>query len=286
MAKKLRQLKQAPLPRPRRDSRGVVSWVRTVHSAEKTPAPADRCSRPTARWMCSFDGESASLADVLDECRSGGLMMQYSSIVVDHADRLVKSDDEEEGGSGGAGGRARGRGGRVRTPREILMQYVEEAPSEQATLVLRADRWYPGNLDKAIAKVGIVVKCEVPKREDAIEWAIKRCKKRARRDDRAGARRSCSSITSGANWGRIDPGTRQLDDGEPGFADYAGRGARDGGCDARGRNLDEPEPADDGERERRPVAASPPHRRSRRTRCRSCTRTSICRGNCTRCREG
>lgn len=130
--------------------------------------------------VLSFDGESASLADVLDECRSGGLMMQYKLIVVDHADRLVKSDDEE-GGSGGGGGvgsggtKGKGKGRVVRTPREILMQYVE-TPSEQATLVLRADRWYPGNLDKAIAKVGIVVKCEAPKREDAIEWAIKRCK--------------------------------------------------------------------------------------------------------------
>jgi DNA polymerase III subunit delta len=119
--------------------------------------------------VLSFDGESASLADVLDECRSGGLMMQHKLIVVEHADRLVKGDDDDDKPAA-----ARGKT-RARPPREILTQYVE-APSDQATLVLRADRWYPGNLDKAIAKVGVVVKCEPPDRAEAITWAIRRAK--------------------------------------------------------------------------------------------------------------
>ncbi len=125
--------------------------------------------------VLSFDGESASLADVLDECRSVGLMQQHKLVVVDRADQLVKSDDEAPAskppkGRGGSGG-----GRVVRTPREIIMHYVE-LPTEQTTLVLRADRWYPGNLDKAIAKVGIVIKCEAPKREEAVQWALQRTK--------------------------------------------------------------------------------------------------------------
>ncbi|MGE3109456.1 MAG: DNA polymerase III subunit delta [Phycisphaerales bacterium] len=122
--------------------------------------------------VLTFDGESASLADVLDECRSIGLMQQHKLVIVDHADRLLKADDDAEPGAKPA----KGRGTRgARPPREIMQQYVE-APAEQATLVLRADRWHPGNLDKAIAKVGLVKKCEAPRREDAVAWAIERCK--------------------------------------------------------------------------------------------------------------
>lgn len=125
--------------------------------------------------VIQFSGETASLADILDECRSVGLMQQHKIVVVDAADQLVKEKEEE---SKPASKPAKGKGGRsgpprAREPREILMQYLE-SPAEQATLVLRADRWYPGNLDKAIAKIGVVSKCEPPKRSEAIEWAIRR----------------------------------------------------------------------------------------------------------------
>lgn len=111
-----------------------------------------------------FDGASASLADVLDECRSMGLMQQYKLVLVDSADVLLKNEDDGAPSS-------------RRTNREILQSYAE-APSEQATLVLRADRWYPGNLDKAVAKVGVVMKLEPPSGPEAMQWAVGRCKKR------------------------------------------------------------------------------------------------------------
>lgn len=144
---------------------------------EKTTALKDALLKAHGEVdVLTFDGESSSLADILDECRSVGLMQQHKLVVVDHADLIVKSVDEDD--TTPAAKQARGRGsGRPapKSPREILTQYVE-TPAEHATLVLRADRWHPGNLDKAIAKVGVVVKCEAPDRPEAITWAIRRAK--------------------------------------------------------------------------------------------------------------
>ena len=39
-----------------------------------------------------FDGTRDALADVLDECRSFGLMQQHKLVVVENADQLVKGD--------------------------------------------------------------------------------------------------------------------------------------------------------------------------------------------------
>ncbi len=96
-----------------------------------------------------------------------GLMSQYKLVLVDNADQLLKNDDD----GGGPPSSSR------RSNREIFQSYAE-APSEQATLVLRADRWYPGNLDKAVAKVGVVSKLEPPSPAEAMQWAIGRGKKR------------------------------------------------------------------------------------------------------------
>jgi DNA polymerase III delta subunit len=101
-----------------------------------------------------FDGASASVADVLDECRSMGLMMQPKLVIVDEADQFVKE------------------GARP------LMERYAEAPAEQATLVLRGDRWNKGKLDKGIEKVGAIIKCDALPTPTAIGWAIKRAEKR------------------------------------------------------------------------------------------------------------
>lgn len=101
-----------------------------------------------------FEGAAARAADVLDECRSFGLMRQHKLVVVDQADQLVKE-----------------------ASRPLFEKYAE-SPAEDATLVLRADKWYPGNLDKLIAKVGAVIKCEEVSEAQATNWAIARAKKR------------------------------------------------------------------------------------------------------------
>ena len=112
-----------------------------------------------------FEGESAELAEVLDELRSYTLMQTYKLVVVDDADAFVK------------------------THRQALERYAD-SPVDHATLVLRATTWHPGNLDKKIAKVGAVVTCESPDAAQAKRWIISRCESahgRAIRPDAADA---------------------------------------------------------------------------------------------------
>jgi DNA polymerase III delta subunit len=96
-----------------------------------------------------LDGKSATLADVFDELRGYSLMVTYKLVIVDEADQFVKSFRKE------------------------IERYVEN-PVDHATLVLRAGTWNKGNLDKLIAKVGAVIKCEDPKPAEAAAWVVKR----------------------------------------------------------------------------------------------------------------
>lgn len=102
-----------------------------------------------------FDGVSATAADVLDEARSLGLMQQYKVIVVDEADEFVKRGDNRRS-----------------------MERYTESPVESVTLVLRSTSWHPGNLDKMVAKIGLVVKCEELDEPTAVAFCIQRCAKR------------------------------------------------------------------------------------------------------------
>jgi DNA polymerase III delta subunit len=86
---------------------------------------------------------------VFDELRGYSLMMTYKLVVVDDADQWVK------------------------LYRDALQRYAE-APVDHATLVLRAPTWHKGNVDKAIAKVGAVVKCEPPSASEAAAWLVAR----------------------------------------------------------------------------------------------------------------
>lgn len=101
-----------------------------------------------------FDGHQTTLAVVLDECRTFGLMVQHKLVVVDQADEIIKEENR------------------------ALMERYASAPCESATLVLRCDKWYKGKLDALIEAVGIIKKCEPPSIPDAIAWATKRCAKR------------------------------------------------------------------------------------------------------------
>ncbi|MEM7626790.1 MAG: DNA polymerase III subunit delta [Planctomycetota bacterium] len=99
----------------------------------------------------SFDGKIATLADVFDEVRGYSLMGGYKLVVVDPADEFVKAH------------------------REPLERYAQN-PVDHATLVLRAGTWHRGNLDKHIAKVGAVIKCEPPKPAEAVARLVARAK--------------------------------------------------------------------------------------------------------------
>ena len=54
------------------------------------------------------------------------------------------------------------------------MHRYAEAPVEEATLVLRSGRWNRGKLDRAIEKVGCIIKCDPLPAAGAKSWLIKR----------------------------------------------------------------------------------------------------------------
>ncbi len=98
----------------------------------------------------TFHGPNATLADILDELRSYALMQHHKIVLVDEAQDFVKEH------------------------RKALERYAEK-PVDHATLVLRSDSWNKGTLDKLIAKVGCVIKCEPLKPAEAKSWLVKRC---------------------------------------------------------------------------------------------------------------
>ncbi len=114
----------------------------------------------------TFDGTSATAAEVLDECRSFGLIAAHKLVIVDNAEQLVKEDNRPlferyaesllQSGEGGLG----------------VGLLAGDGPL--ATLVLRAKSWRPGNLDKLIAQVGVVMACEGLDGTAAAEWAVRR----------------------------------------------------------------------------------------------------------------
>lgn len=109
----------------------------------------------TARFgpvdLIRFDGQTAAPADVLDECRSFGLMARHKLVVADNADQLVKD-----------------------AARPLFERYAHN-PCEQATLVLRATRWHPGKLDEL---AGVVIRCEPPTPEQAVQHALELARSR------------------------------------------------------------------------------------------------------------
>lgn len=126
-----------------------------------------------------FDGESAPVSEVLDECRSFGLMAAHKLVVIENADKLLNE-----------------------STRPLLQRYAE-APSEGATLVLRASTWRKGNLDKAIAKVGVITPCDQASEATAQRWCVRRC---AKQHDASIAPAVAALLVerTGADLGRID----------------------------------------------------------------------------------
>lgn len=101
-----------------------------------------------------FDGEKDEAADILDECRSFGLMSGHKLIIVDNAESFVKD-----------------------TNRTLVERYVQ-GPNDEATLVLRAETWRAGKLDKMIAEVGAIVECNEVRPDQAMKWSRLRARKR------------------------------------------------------------------------------------------------------------
>lgn len=105
----------------------------------------------------TFDGLSTPAAEILDECRSFGLLAAHKMVVVDNAADAVKED--------------------ARPLFERYAQSAAEGHAENATLVLRGPTWRAGNLDKIIAKAGAVIACEPLAPDRAVAWTLARAKK-------------------------------------------------------------------------------------------------------------
>ncbi len=129
--------------------------------------------------LFQFAGESTDIAQVLDECRSFGLMASHKLIIVDDADQLVRADT-----------------------RPMIERYALN-PSEQATLVFRSTKWNKGKLDDAIAQVGIQLRCDAVEPDVAIRWTQARASKAYESSIDA---RCASGLVErlGADLGRID----------------------------------------------------------------------------------
>ncbi len=104
-----------------------------------------------------YDGRTVDPVTVLDELRTFGLLQDHKLVVVDQADQLLA------------------RAG-TPSPRELLEAYAAN-PVDSATLVLRAETWRPGRLDKAVERIGAIIKCEPPDAASCVRWCEARMQK-------------------------------------------------------------------------------------------------------------
>lgn len=111
-------------------------------------------------------------SEIFDELRSYSLMQRYKLIVLD-----LRPD------KGGTLPYLAREGGY----RDLFERYAE-SPVDNGTLVIRTPGgWKPGTLDKLIAKVGAVVKCDHPAPAQARDWLVEQAKKHHAKVDAAAA---------------------------------------------------------------------------------------------------
>ncbi|MEQ8768985.1 MAG: DNA polymerase III subunit delta [Phycisphaerales bacterium] len=166
---------------------GREIFLRTEHTAALKRALEEAHGQVD---VVRFDGESASAAEVLDECRSFGLLAGHKMVVVDEADQILLAE-----------------------ARPLFERYCE-APCEGATLVLRTEKWNKGKLDKLIDAVGAIVRCDGVDEAKAVAWAGRRCaQKHGRAIDGDAARLLISKL--GTDLGRIDAELAKLAAGVP-----------------------------------------------------------------------
>lgn len=133
-----------------------------------------------------FDGVTAQPVDVLDECRSMALLAAYKMVIVDDADQFITPKkfaeelEDSEKSSKRAGPVAEEPSDALKEVgkrRAMLERYVQ-APCDNVTLVLRAETWRKGNLDKYAQKVGVVKDCAPLEEGRVANWTAARSKQK------------------------------------------------------------------------------------------------------------
>lgn len=134
---------------------------------------------PADAQRIEVDGETAELADVLDELRSFAMFSSSKLLIVRNADEFISRF------------------------RAQLEEYVSK-PAAGSTLVLRVAS-LPGNqrIAKLIAKAGQIHECSAPKDKDLPNWIIGQAKGRHKLTIRPEAARVLADYI-GADLGRLD----------------------------------------------------------------------------------
>jgi DNA polymerase III delta subunit len=97
----------------------------------------------------TYDGAACVAADVLDELRSYGLLGGYKLVILDNADQFL-----------------------TREGHRPLMERYAAAPVDNATLLMRAETWRPGRLDKILKTAGQIIPCKEVNERDATTLCI------------------------------------------------------------------------------------------------------------------
>ena len=149
-------------------SRGVRDVIRRVLGEE-----------PPDLSLVEFDGDSAELATVLDECRTLSLMSPIKLVVVRGADEFISKH------------------------RELLEDYVA-SPSPDGVLLLECRKLDARTrLTKAIDKLGGVIDCAPPKMQDLPPWVTQHAKAVYGRGIEMGAARRLVELV-GDSLGKLD----------------------------------------------------------------------------------
>ncbi len=170
----------------------LVGAERFLHLDYASRARESLLARHGRVEVFRFDAETSRPADVLDECRSMGLMAEHKLIVVDNADAMLK-DSRDEGEPARRG---------ERTPRELFADYLRK-PEPTATLLLRAAKLVMGKLEAALLEGGgVLVECDEPPPAGAAAWACQRGAVHGVRLARAAGERLVAAL--GCDLSRID----------------------------------------------------------------------------------
>lgn len=122
-----------------------------MHAREEAvKAIRTACEKKYGEVDTLFISGDTPAANVLDECRSMGLIATHKLVVVDEGDKFVNADS-----------------------RPSLEKYAQN-PAPGATLIIRAiSKLIPGKFGTLVSAVGRVQSCEPPNDAEAIAWLLK-----------------------------------------------------------------------------------------------------------------